>query len=375
MGWFSWWPWNKRKELEKLEAEVRRNCTPAMLSLLAEKYYQHGEFNNAVECARRSLDRFPDSPRIKEMHAQIMRLHNQNSLSKLQKELEGRRATAETYARLADLYYRDMNDLNRALELANEGLTRFPQSEDLHMITGQIRYVRYQADHLAQDGLKCVEHMEEAVKVNPMNYKALATLARLFTEVGAYDRATQTCASIQRFAPDDAAATTLCTKLQGVEPLGTDLEDLFKTVGAAGGPTPESRALADAFPVEDRQARATGRLDPKTAAANITEFRRIDGVRAALVLDEQGKAIGSWAASGSSAEVAELVWNIYCTSEDSGRRMDIGSFKRGILEAPGMRMHLVEAGHHLVAVVSTKAVRDQVIRDSLNSFIDAALRG
>lgn len=373
MGWFSWLPWNKRRDLEKLEAEARRNTSPATLTVLAEKYYQSGEFNNAVECVRRAIERFPDSPKVKEVHAQIMRLHNQQTLAKLQKEIETR-PKAETYARLADLYYRDMNDLNRALELANDGLEKFPENEDLHLITGLIRFVRYQADRLSQDGLKCIEHLEAASRANPMNYKACAMLARMFTEVGAYDRAATQLNNILRFAPDDGPARRLLDKLHGISPAGTDLEELFKNV-QLGGANEEARALAEIFPVEYNKGQAApAKLDATLAAKHIDDFKRVEGAKAAMVMDETGKVVGSFAASGSSAELAEMVWNIYTGSEDAARRMDIGSFKRGILEAPGIRLHLVEAGGHLIALVTSKQTRDEIVRTALNSYIDGVLK-
>ena len=374
MGWFSWL-WNRRRELEKLEAEVRRNTTPAALAVLAEKYMQHGEFNNAVETARRGIERFPESPRVREMHASILRLHNQNLLNKLQKEMETR-PTATTYARLADLYYREMHDLNRALELAREGITKFPNHEDLHLINGQIRYVRYAADHLAKDGARCLEHLAEAVKLNPMNYKANSIMARVLVEIGAYDRALPHLEAILKFAPDDGPARTLLTRLKGLKPLGTDLDDLFTTVERNPGPADESRKLAAMFPVEYTKGQAPpGHLDVQTAAANITDFRRVDGAKAALVMDEQGKVIGSFSQSGSSAELAELIWTVYTTSEDSSRRMDIGSFQRGMLESPGMRLHMVEAGRHVIALITAKNTRDEAARAALNSYIDTVLKG
>ncbi|KAF0241865.1 MAG: hypothetical protein FD180_4218 [Planctomycetota bacterium] len=373
MGWFSWLPWNKRRDLEKLEAEARKNMSPATLSILAEKYYQSGEYNNAVECVRRAIERFPDSPKVKEVHAQIMRLHNQQTLAKLQKEIETR-PKAETYARLADLFYRDMNDLNRALELANEGLEKFPDNEDLHLLTGLIRFVRYQADRLSQDGLKCIEHLEAASRANPMNYKACAMLARMFTEVGAFDRTTVQLNNILRFAPDDEKARRLLDKLRGMEPLGTDLEDLFKSV-QLGGPNQDCRDLANVFPVEYNKGQAApARLDSQLAASHVADFKRVEGAKAALVMDESGTVIGSFASSGSSAELAEMIWNIFTGSEDSARRMDIGSFKRGILEAPGMRLHMVEAGGHLIAVVTSKTTRDEIVRSALNAYIDTVLK-
>ena len=374
MGWFSWL-WNKRRDLEKLEAEVRRNTTPASLAGLADKYMQAGESNNAVETARRAIERFPESPRVRDMHANIMRLHNQQLLNKLQKELETR-PQASTYARLADIYYREMHDLNRSLELAREGLAKFPNFEDLHLINGQIRYVRYAADHLTKDGMHCLEHLEAAVKLNPMNYKANAIMARVYTEVGAYDRALPHLDAILKFAPDDSAARTLQTKLRGLQPLGDDLEDLFKAVEAIGGPADATRALASLFPVEYTKGQAPpGRLDVQTAAANITDFRRVDGAKAAIVMDEQGKVIGSFSASGSSAELAEMVWTLYTTSEDSARRMDIGSFNRGSLESPGVRLHMVEAGRHVIAVATAKSTRDESVRIAMNAYIDTVLKG
>lgn len=373
MGWFSWLPWNRRRELEKLEAEVRRNMTPAAICTLVDKYQQQGEVNNAIETARRAIDRFPDSPAIRDMHVRVMRLHNQNALNKLHKELETR-PTAQTFVRLSELYMKEMNDLNRALELGADGLSRFPDDEDLHLINGWIRLARYQSGRLASDGLKCVEHLEAATRANPMNYKALATLTRLLTEVGAYDRAMIPLNAIMRFAPEDASASSLIGRLQGLPPLGTDLEDLFKTVERSSGPTPENKSLADAFPAEATKASLAARVDEALAGQRVADFKRVDGVRAALVMDQGGKVVGSLVQQGSAAELAEVVHAIYAVSEDSSRRMDIGSFKRGILEAPGMRLHMTEAGGHVIAVITTKSTRDEVIRNAMNSFIDSVLK-
>jgi cytochrome c-type biogenesis protein CcmH/NrfG len=374
MGFWSWLL-GKRRELEKMEADVRRNPTPGTISALCDMYLQKGEGNNAVETARRAIQRFPDSPKIREMHAKILRLHNQNALNKLQKELENR-PQATTYSRLAEIHFAELNDANRALELATDGLEKFPQSEELHMIASKIRQVRYMTDKLAKDGLKCVEHLEAAAQLNPMNYKGNALLAHLLTQAGAYERAQAPLQAILRFAPDDGPARTLLEKLRGVTQASSDLEDLFKALESAGGPSEEAQALADLIPVDTPTVTAvTGRIDAQAAATNIEGFRRMDGAKAAMVMDEQGQVVASFASSGSVAELAQTVFMIYSTSEDSGRRMDIGSFKRGILESPGMRLHLVEAGGHIVAVATGKATRDEVVRASINSFIDSVLRG
>ena len=175
----------KRRQLNDLEREVLANPTPQNMVSLIERYMAAGDEAKALEVARKAVEKFPNSEKVQTTFQNVRRLQLQGEIAEINKSL--RRAPSKAqYERLAAIYHAELGNRTKAFETALEGLAKFPQSDGLHLISGQIRMDRFHTDFIANDFTEAAHHFEKAASINPNNYKSLVCLSRLYAVVGAY---------------------------------------------------------------------------------------------------------------------------------------------------------------------------------------------
>jgi tetratricopeptide (TPR) repeat protein len=336
-------------DLERMEREATVNPTAANLTALAERYLAGGDLDRALETAKRALDEFPDSERARNTYQTIRRLQLQNRIRDLQRRVTGV-TTAADFEILANLYYRELGDRDKALDIIRQGLERFPQSEGLHFLDGQIRFDRFLKDFTARDGEKTIEHLQTAVRLNPQNYKAHLILARLFGSLGLTGQAQETIASLRRLIPDDETARSLEAAVSQ-PPLYADLDEALRAAEMRRGFPPEFAAVTSLF----------GAKHPPSAPP--TDAGRLQAALKGLLIHPW--ALGAFAFAGDGRSISYEVrpeldgpaWQhaivaLHRTAEDASRRMDIGGFLSGTLVCLNHRVHLYERDAAILALVA-----------------------
>ncbi|MBI3099870.1 MAG: tetratricopeptide repeat protein [Planctomycetes bacterium] len=364
----------KNPEVERLEAELKTAATPLTYASLSERYIAGGEEDRAYETARKGAELFPDSERIQTTFHNIAKGRFKAKILDLQKQIIDK-PSAMAYAVLADLYYRELGDRDRALELAREGILAFPDKEDLHLINGLVRYDRFQECYLAHDAARALEHLEKVAAINPQNYKALRLLANLCASVGAFSRAEKHLNALLRVAPEDENGRALLSKVKGLgKESEEDLEALLQTVEERGELSEQARAL---FP-----AKATTRvLELSTAdlerrlREELNLLKQAEGISAAVVLNHHGATVCAFAPPEMAQPLlAEVMHSVHEMAEDVSKRMDIGGFSGGSIEMPGGTVTLTELRRYVLAVLSAPTARAESVQRIIDRYLDAVLR-
>ncbi len=170
----------------------------------------------------------------------------QREIAELRAKVDGQPHPVH-YSRLADIY-RDIGDYEKALELCKKTIEAFPDYEGAWIVLGKMSLQRFKEEWIAHDAMVTIQHYEKACELNNTSYTALFELADLYTEIGAKLRATRTCDSILRFAPEDGAALRLlqeCLKIPYQQ--REDVEELVKIYAEKrkGEQRPERRRDSD----------------------------------------------------------------------------------------------------------------------------------
>ncbi len=116
-----------KKKIESLEREVLSNPTPKNMVVLVERLIAVGEDEKALDVARKAVGKFPDSEQCVLIYQNLKKIQFQSEIQELNRAVRTNPDAAH-YERLAQLYFDDLNNRNRALEVAMEGLSQFPRS-------------------------------------------------------------------------------------------------------------------------------------------------------------------------------------------------------------------------------------------------------
>ncbi|MBI3271041.1 MAG: tetratricopeptide repeat protein [Planctomycetes bacterium] len=369
----------RRRELEKLEREAAENPSPLTLSTLAERYIAFGETDKSLEVAKRAVETFPDSERVLTTYRYIVKSHLQSRILDLQRSID-KSPTPAGFARLAEIHYKELVDRDTALEICRRGIALYPDDESLHLIHGQIRSDRFHEDFQVKDGTQAVEHLERTAVLNAQNYKALLLLCRLYGEIGAYARAMETAQRILRSAPQDDKARALADRLAGV-PKGKledeDVDLLFREVERRGGLDEAGKAFGALHDTEagPRVGGADMNLDSSRVRSIVQRFENLEGLVAAVVLSPDGRLIAGQGRPEVPLELlGQVAQAIILTAEESSKRMDIGSFQRGMMEGSFGRMHLVQLRSLFLCVLTTATVKPDQARQAVERFLDAVAK-
>lgn len=367
----------RRRELDKLESTARENPSPMNLCAHAERLMAFEEGEKALEVAKRAMENYPDNERVVSTYRYIMKTHHQARILELQKNIE-KSPNPGGFARLAELNFRELGDLDGAMEVARRGIAIFPEDESLHQISGQIRFYRYHEDYLAKDGHSAVEHFQKAILLNNLNYRCLFLLAVLSAEIEAWDLARQSIGQIYRFAPDDEGVRALELKVNEVAPRGAPketLDILFRNVEVRGRLSDVGHQFSSMHPAEVASKHASSSIDPKRLQDLLHGFGGMEGFQTAVIVDARGRLTAGHRA-GNMAEDAlgKVVTAISATAQESSKRMDIGAIQRVEVETPTGTLNVVAVRNMILGLGSAPSAKRDMVNAALESFLDSVAK-
>jgi predicted regulator of Ras-like GTPase activity (Roadblock/LC7/MglB family) len=254
--------------------------------------------------------------------------------------------------------------------VALEGLERFPASDGLHMISGQIRMDRFHQDFLSNDFNESIQHFERAAALNGNNYKALVSLARLYAEACVYAKAKSALEKVLQASPGDATAEKLREVVQANEAAGIEsLDDALAEIE-------QRRALSgagqEASGVFEPAARSTA--GPQVSALKIDAFlvgyESMNGYKCAAVLGRDGALVAAHTRGMVPKErFAQFLQDVYLVSEDGARKMDIGTFVNGELETPVGRVAMTEWKGYVFGILADQPARKEDLAHAVEKFV------
>lgn len=332
----------ERRKLENLESKVRKNPTPVAYYELCQLLHSRRLFEQALNWAQDGIQRFPDASQLLSFQSFLKKEAFKHEINELQNQLK-LNPTAQIYNRLAEIYL-ELDNESKASEYVEICQNKFPEDEGPYLLFGLIRYRRYLKDFLIKDGLKAIEYLENACNLNQRNYRALAALGELYLTIGAINQAKEKFKTILQFAPEDTKVKELLKVARSrPEPKNEEIEDLLK----------KAEAMQASVNVKPKKIYSPEELEQK-----LQSFQRFSNLEHALFVNIQGTILGSiQGTSKISKDVfANILVEIYKTSQISSQRMDIGNLQNLQIEGPfGTIFVHVVAEETLLAVLVSKA--------------------
>ena len=321
----------KRRQVSDLEREVMAHPTPANMVALAERYMATGNEDKAVGTARKAIDKFPGNENCQSTFQNVRRVQLQAEIQKLNRALRSK-PVLKDYERLADIYHREVSNRTKAFEIALDGIQRFPDSDGLKNIAGSIRMDRFHQDFLAKDFTESVSHFEQAAEINPRNYKALASLARLYAEAGDFKNSKEFAElALQSIPGDEVMEHLLKDVVSMLDNSIDDLDGALQDIETARTLGPQGEKIRRIF---DPSTRAAGALtvSPLKIEEFLKKFESLNGYKCSVVLTREGHKIMHSRGMVKAEKFAALIEGIWKCSEDASRKMDIGTFVNGTID-------------------------------------------
>lgn len=357
-----------RKRLEALERDVQNSPTPVNMVALIEKYMAVGDEAKALDLARRAVDKFPDSEKCAATYENIQKMRLQRDIVDLNQAIR-KNPGRGSYERLANLYLQELGNRNKAYELALEGLNKFPQSDGLHAICGQVRMERFHADFLANDFTEAVRHFEKAAEINAGNLQAHQNLGRLYAEVGAYDRGAAALEKATRAGSSEANVEKLARAVVPKAAQSVDLDDTLQEIECRRGLTPEGVELRKIFEPTPRGGTIL-QISPIKIEGFLSRFATMQGYRASAVITREGTAVASHSAGQVAKErFSRLVQAILRCCEDAAKRMDMGAFVNGEIETSVGRVSIAEWKNFIIGILADAPAKKTDVDAAIEKFI------
>lgn len=359
----------RKKELDMLEKEVDANPTAMGYVNLIERYIAITEHVKALELARHAVDRFPASERVQLTLQNVRRIGLQHELAAVQKEM-AEKPSATTYEKLARINFDDLANKSKAQEVALEGLLKYPNSDGLHLVTGQIRLERYHADFLPNDFLEARQHLEEAIRLNGKNFKARLLLARMYAEVGMPQLARPLLEKLRAEAPDEVVEK-LFKAVANAAPVGAaDLETRLGELENRGTLDEAGRGATQIF---SKGGAGRAMVQRPAVDAFIRRLEFIGGFKCGAIVTKTGDVVGkSIRVPELDATFGGMVHTIYKASETASNRMDIGSFVSGEIETPHGTLAISECGNLILGILAGQPAKRTELSKALEDFVSLA---
>ncbi len=351
------------REIKRLRRELTDRPRPAQFVALAQLYLASEQIEDAAATADLGLSRFPESTELRQTARSIRQRQVASRVRTLRRRLSAEPSPA-LFAQLGRLQI-ETDDLTGALESAAQCAARYPGREESLLIEGEVRLRRFRRDRVAADGLQAARLFEAAVRINPRNTRSWMHLAKLYFAVGAYDRAVS---RLERYLScggerDQIAIRLLAQARECVDPqVSTDLPQCFQRVEERGHWVHDIWSSQVASPVSRRDNGMFLALQSR-----LGELAQQEGVVRALAVP-----LGDEDAPRRDDAFERLITQVAEAAYRSARRMDLGSFRRGIVEGPFGKVLLARVQSVAVGVLCERRVPSERLLNTIENLIASA---
>ncbi|MCA8924907.1 MAG: tetratricopeptide repeat protein [Planctomycetes bacterium] len=359
-----WSNFKANRELAEARRDVARARSPYSIAQFIDKCIELGRLDQAFEDAERGIQEFPESESLQEAYKRMIRAKCADDLKAYRDEIRTSPGP-KAYYRLACLY-KEMRDLDQAVELARKGMEDYPNYEGNYIVLADLRYERFQRDLRASDGLEATQLFEKAVDLNGENYRLLFQLAEIYRAIGARDHAIAKVKMILNFAPDDRNALNLLSQLKSAKaPKSNDLKEILQDF--------ERRAAAGNF---RKQGQLSARYvaNPGQLERKLPSLDRMPGFQRVVVLGPHGELLAAHPGGAqSNRNEADTLKKMFAAAIDCSLRMDISTFEKGLFESEVGFTYLVVADSLQIAVLSNNKVKKEKLRQDVHRFVEHEL--
>lgn len=356
-----------RRRLEALEREVLSNPTPQNMVGLAESYARLGDWSRAVDVAKKAIEKFPDSEKCALTYQLVRKNQFETEIRELNAAIRTR-PQAQHYERLGHIYLTELQNRNKALEIAQEGLLKFPSSDALHVVCASVRMERFHNDYLANDAAEAIRHSQLGLATNNGNASALYSLGRLLAEAGCYDKARPVVENYLRLVSNDDNMKQLLKLIDAHMPESiTDLDDGLQEIEQRHGLSPVGIEMLQIFqPVRSTSA---AQISPSKMENFLRGYDSIHGYKCSAVIQKNGELLASHSRGlVPSDKFVFLLQSIYRCAEESSKRMDIGAFVNGDIDCSLGKVVVSEWKNLVLGILADRPAKEDDFRRAIDKF-------
>lgn len=339
------------KELRRLEARVREEPSPSTFVDLGQVFLNLDMQERALQAAEDGLLLFPDSAELKKLRTVARRGVDRARTDELRARIEknpSNRLYGELVAILAESG--DAGSLHATCE---EWSVRFPHDAGPFLWLGQSCLQSFYRSLASRDGIEAVAALERAIGLEPKQVRARVLLAELFYRVGATQRA-RTLLDAVPSEGDDSELQNLRRQVAAARSLGSDVEELLRSAEDNG-------LLPNAPPT----AAVASRGDDGIAAIrdSLAAIAEMEGVEKAAYI-RGTRALVKGDIKDGKDPFLRTVRVVAKAGHRYSRRLDVGSFKRGVIQGPFGVLCICCYGEVLAAVqCSADAPTDRILAE------------
>jgi tetratricopeptide (TPR) repeat protein len=359
MGW--WADFKANRELSDARKGVQRARSPYSIGQFIDKCIELGKLDVALEEAEQGIREYANSESLSEAYKRLIRAKCAAELRSFRDEL--RKAPGpKAYYKLACLY-KEMRDLDHAVETARKGSELYPDFEGNYIVLADLRYERFQRDLRASDGIQALELFEKAVDLNRENYRLLFQLAEIYHAIGAKARGLEKVKMILDFAPDDRKALGLLSTLQGMaDPKDEEIKEILQDFErrASSGNVFKPGLLAQRYT-----------RNPDHLARKLPSLEKITGFQRVVVLGPNGELLAGYPGGPEeNRKYGDTLRKLFTAAIDCSLRMDISTFEKGLFQSKdGVTFITVIDRLRIAVLCSNKSKKERVLAD-VHKFLE-----
>jgi lipopolysaccharide biosynthesis regulator YciM/predicted regulator of Ras-like GTPase activity (Roadblock/LC7/MglB family) len=356
-----------RRRIEGLAREVLSNPTPQNMVALAESYARMQDWTQAFEVAKRAVEKFPDSEKCALTFQYVRKTQFQTQIQEINKIIRTRPQQSD-YDKLARIYLEELNDRGKALEVALEGLVKFPSSDLLHWICAHIRMDRFHQDFLANDASEAIRHGQLALATNSSHVPSMLILGRLYAEAGAYDKAKPYLQGYVRMNPNEEPVRQLLALAE--QRLGEsthDVDDSLVEIEARHGLTGPAAEMMALF--QPKRDNSQMQINPQKMESFLRGYETMPGYKCCAVTGKDGKLVaGHTRGMVPLDKFVNLLQHITRSAENASHKMDIGSFVDGDLETSLGIVKIADWKGLVLGILADRPAKQEDFSRSMEKF-------
>ena len=322
--------------LKKLQAEAEENPSPEIVASLAQMHIELGQLNDALVVAEKGLQTYRNAPRLRELVRYIRKQRANEPIKRLRDEIRVK-PSAVAFTQLGDIY-RDLGEIEQALEMLVECTEKFPEEVVAFRLIGQIRLENFLQEVIAYDGLHAWRALKRGKELAPDDSNVRMLLAQLYFAVGANAFSVQ---ELREELKSNASALDIkefLDDLGNVPPLDKDtsIEALVERCEETGALTNSLKGFPRMRAGLASRTSSPPRINGVAAAARVKELAGMPGILNVAILDREGKLVTGIRNEGGLEDEAFrlMAFEMAGAAGEACRRMDIGSFVRGAVAFP-----------------------------------------
>lgn len=323
----------------------------------ARRQLASGEFDEGLATVAKGLEKFPEAIVLRDIGQSIRRAKARAGMSTLLGRVESE-SDPEAFEQLIALY-RETGMVAEMVRLTDRYVAEHSDREQPHLLRGEQALEDFFADLRARDGRLAIDHLLKAGALHPDSLKPRLQLAEIYFAIGADRALLGQAAAIERLAGEDEVVRPVVAALRdAAKPAAAESVDALLAKVEVGG-----ALLRDPSTWSSRKRRGVaGEADGARLTRNLERLVRDEDVTEAVVIDRGGAAVVSvgestldaaapaeGAAPSDESGLAGVARVVARTIKVSARELEMGSFRRCVVEGPFGVMVVADAAGGVVA--------------------------